>query len=380
MSSRFTFRRSRSVRLESLESREVLSAGGPTSEAQYMLELINLARTNPPAAAQWIDAHADSDVKGTLAYYGVDLKAAEAQIASAKAVPPVGWSDTLAATAMHQSADQVATGVQSHYGANGSTLGQRLDQAGYTGRASDGENAFAYAKSVDNAMEAFLVDWGVADQGHRRNILQPNATPAQYYREAGIGIDTTNSPNMGPKVITVDFARQANSKPELLGVAYNDLNGNGSYDMGEGQGNVEVDATNLATGQKYSTLTYDNGGAFQLNLDPGQYDVRATLNGRLVRDQTITLYDQNVKVDYNLSLPWQGSAPSQPAAQVSSAPVSAAMMTAPAAPTPPPPPPPPVAPVPQTIATPPPPAPTPGAQASVSSASGGWSAWTAGQS
>src|SRR6185312_6829254 len=108
-------------------------------------------------------------------------------------------------------------------------------------RASDGENAYAYAQSVDQAMEAFLIDWGVSDLGHRRNLLQPDATPDQYYGEVGIGIVPTNKPNFGPLVITQDFAHKANSQPEILGVAYNDKNGNGSYDLNEGQGNVEVD-------------------------------------------------------------------------------------------------------------------------------------------
>src|SRR5437764_768751 len=133
-----TFRRT--LRLESLESREVLSAGGPSAQAQYMLEMVNLARTNPQAAAQRFTS---------------------------------------------------------------------------------------------------------------------NLVPTQNSK-------------VGPLVVTQDFATKAGSKAELLGVAYNDKNGNGQYDQGEGQGNVEVDATNNATGQTVSTATWDNGGGYQLALDPGR--------------------------------------------------------------------------------------------------------------
>jgi uncharacterized protein YkwD len=372
MSRRFAFGRSRSLALETLESREVLSSGGPSAEAQYMLELINMARTNPQAAAQWVLNHDDADVQTTLAYYGVDLNAAVAQIASANPVPPVGWSDTLAATATQQSQDQVNMGVQTHSGANGSTLGQRLDQAGLTDRTADGEIAYAYSKSVDHAMEAFLVDWGVPDLGHRRNILQPGATPDQYFRDAGVGIVQSNRPNFGPKVITVDFTRQAGSKPELLGVAYFDQNGNGAYDLGEGAGNVEVDATNLATGQTSSATTYDNGGGYQIPLDPGAYQVTARVGNQVVRSQQVSIGDQNVEVDYNLSQPWQGPQAAASVQSASSAPVSARMMTAPA----------------PTVAlqtqSAPAPAPTPAPAGPTSGGdwttwNGGWTAWHAGQ-
>jgi hypothetical protein len=335
MSSRLSIRRPRSLACESLEKREVLSAG---VQEQYMLQLINMVRTNPPAAAQWVDSHLDGDIQATLNYYGVDLKAVESQIANSKSVPPVAWSDTLAGTASQQSQDQVNMGVQTHTGANGSSLGQRLDAAGVTNRLSDGENAFAYSKSVDHAMEAFLIDWGVADQGHRRNILQPDATADQYYQEAGIGIVNTNKPNFGPKVITVDFARQANAKPALVGTAYNDSNGNNQFGLGEGQGGVEVDAVSLLTGQKYVTSTTPAGG-WQLNLDSGQYQLTAKVNGQVVRSQTVSLYNQNIEVDYNLSLPWQNTPPAPvvptqpvvtaPAPQVSAPPVSAPMTVAP---------------------------------------------------
>jgi uncharacterized protein YkwD len=308
-----TFRR-RPLRLESLESRELLTAGGPSAEAQYMLELINMARTNPAQAASWVGSHVDPDILATLKYYNVDLNQMEQQIASAAPRPPVAWNDVLKTTATGQSQDQLNMGVQTHTGANGSSLSQRLDNAGYTNRASEGENAYAYSKSVDHAMEAFLIDWGVADQGHRRNILQPDATPDQFYREVGIGIVQSNRANFGPEVITQDYGRQANSQAELLGVAFNDLNNSGQYSQGEGQGNVEIDATNVATGVTQSTLTWDNGGGYQIPLAPGTYNVIAKDNGQVVRTQQVSISDQNVKVDYNLSNAWQQGTPAAPVA------------------------------------------------------------------
>ena len=36
--------------MDRLENRQVMASGGPSDQAQYMLELINEARTNPAAA------------------------------------------------------------------------------------------------------------------------------------------------------------------------------------------------------------------------------------------------------------------------------------------------------------------------------------------
>src|SRR5262249_12518839 len=151
-------------------------------------------------------------------------------------------------------------------------------------------------------------DWGVAGNGHRNNLLQPDANPNQYYREVGIGIVRTNRPNFGPEVITQDFGAQANDQPYLLGVAYNDPNHNHRFETGEGQGNVEVDATNLDTSETKSTLTWDAGG-YQMQLDPGTYQVTAKVGNQVVRTDRVNIGNQNVKVDYDLSDPWQDSAP-----------------------------------------------------------------------
>ena len=75
--SRFSsfFRRANKVQtrpqLEMLEKREVLS--GPTAEEAYMLSLINMARTDPPAAAQWVQNNITPDIEATIAYDNVNL-------------------------------------------------------------------------------------------------------------------------------------------------------------------------------------------------------------------------------------------------------------------------------------------------------------------
>jgi hypothetical protein len=297
----------RSLRLESLESREMMASGGPSAQAQYMLELINLARTNPQQTADWVVSHAkaDPDIMATLDYFNVDLSKVAHDIAGSPARPALAWSDTLAGTATGQSNDQVRMGTQSHSGADGSSLTQRLDNAGYTNRVSAGENAYAYAKSVDHSMEAFLIDWGVASNGHRNNIMEPASDPENFYREVGIGIVKSSGSGVGPTVITQDFGRQANSKAEILGVVYNDDDHDHLYAPGEGVGDVEIDVINASTGATQVTRTWDAGG-YQVAVNPGTYSVVARVNGQVVNINKVTVGDQNVKVDYDLSDPWRG--------------------------------------------------------------------------
>ncbi len=336
----------RTLQLESLESREVLS--GPSAQQAYMLELLNLARTNPSQAAQRFTTNLSANVEATLAYYNINLPQVEQTIASAPVKPPLAWNDSVASAAQWQSQDQANTGVQSHVGSDGSNFTTRMQRAGYTNAVSTGEDIYAYSTSPDEAMQAFLIDWGVADAGHRMNIQQPNTAPGQAYRDAGVGIvNTAPGSKIGPEIITVDFGSQQNEQATLMGLAYNDLNGDNFYEPGEGQGGVTVTATNLATGASQSTQT-QGAGYYALSLAPGNYKVTATEGNLLLNSQNVNVGNLNVEVDYNLS---QLMPQAQPIS-VSSPSVSAPDFSAPANPTPPPPPPPP--PAPPSNPTPPP--------------------------
>ena len=297
----------RSLRFETLESRELLSGGfaAPTDQEQYMLQQIDQARMNPQAAAVSVTSNLTPDVSATVAHYNVDLSATEQAIASAPAQPPLAWNPDLAAAAQAHSQDMATNQFQSHTGSDGSTPDQRMQQAGYTNASSTGENAFAYASSIDEAMQAFLIDWGVPDAGHRRNILQPDVSSSDAYQSVGIGIASTSNSTVGPLVITQDFGSQPNQPAELVGVAYYDNQQTGMYEMGEGQGGVQIDATNLATGQTTSTQTWSTGG-YQIALSPGQYQITASVNGTVVQTLPVTIGTQNVEQDFVLSNTWDG--------------------------------------------------------------------------
>jgi len=284
--------------VDQLERRAVMAAGGPSDQAQYMLELINEARTNPAAAAQRAASQDTTDLTMTMDYYGESISNAVAQVSQTPAKQPLAWNDSLAAAAQMQSQFQADSGQQTHSGPNGMNLDQRMASKGYTGQTNASENAYAYAKSVDNAMQAFLMDWGVADKGHRRNLLQGNVGKDQSFNEVGIGIVATSNKDLGPLVVTQNFARSsARPNPKLVGVIYNDSDRNDFYTPGEGVDQVLIRAQNLDTGEVSTTTNWDSGG-FQMDLQPGRYTVSARRGVRSLGVQNVTVGSENVKLDF----------------------------------------------------------------------------------
>jgi uncharacterized protein YkwD len=267
-----------------------------------MLQLINFARTNPAAAAQRFTSNLNADTQDTLSYYHVDLNAVKAAISAIAPQQPLAWNDQLANAAQSHSQDMANNNFESHIGSDGSTPDQRMDRAGYTNRITAAENAYSYASSVDNAMESFLIDWGVPDAGHRRNLLQPGVSADQSFTDVGVGIVDASKIGVGPFVVTQDFGRQTNSQAKIVGVAFNDKNGDNFYEPGEGLGGVHIEAKNLATGQVSGTDTWDAGG-YELALNPGTYQVNAKIGGQVVQSQQVSIGTQNVEVDFNLNNP-----------------------------------------------------------------------------
>lgn len=299
----------RSLRFENLEDRQLLSSGGPSSQQQYMLQLINMARTAPKVAAEWVSSNVTPEVRNTLNHYNVDVNAVKQTIASSNPLPPVAWNDDLADAAQSHSEDMADNQFQSHEGSNGSSPDDRIKAAGYNNAKSSGENAFAYANSVDNAMQAFLYDWGVADAGHRRNLLQPGVAAEKSFSDVGIGIVNTgmraSKAQVGPVVVTQNFASKADGPAKLVGAVYSDDDGSKMYTPGEGRGDVRIDATNLETGRSQSTRTWESGG-YELALTPGRYRVAASRNDVLIKETTINMGTVNVAQDFDLSESWDG--------------------------------------------------------------------------
>ena len=301
-------------RLESLESREVLTAG-PSAEPQYMLATAQPGPDQPRGGgpARHLQPRPGHRRRPSTTTTSTSTQSASA-IANSPAQPPLAWNDKLAAGGHRPEPDQANNGIQSHTGSDGSTPSQRLDRVGYTNAVAEGENAYAYSTSVDHAMEAFLIDWGVAATATATTSSSPTPPPDQYYRDVGIGIVKTNNARLRPAGHHPGLRPPGEQPADSSASPSTTRTTTAVTTMGEGQGGVKIDATNLATGQNPDGPDLRRRGGYQMPLAPGNYAITARDN-TIVQSQHVTVGDQNVEVDYDLSNPWQGGTPAQPQTQ-----------------------------------------------------------------
>jgi hypothetical protein len=273
------------------------SIGQPTDEEQLYLEYINRARRDPAAEGIRLQSVTDPDVLSNYQFYGVDLTLLASQLAAISSAPPLSMSAQLAAAARGHSLDMLTNAFQGHNGSDGSMITNRATNAGYFWDAL-GENVFSYAHSVEEGHDGFEADWGGdASTGgmqspphHRLNIHDTN------FVEVGIGvIDGTNG-MVGPQVVTEDFGNRPDATPFITGVVFYDLNGNGTYDLGEGLGGVTV----TAPGSSYYAITANSGGYSVPVPANGTYPVTFSLSGLAdAQFSAMVAAGANVKIDYH---------------------------------------------------------------------------------
>lgn len=324
-------------RIENLESRLVLSTT-PTAQEQLMLELINEVRTNPGAAAERIEATLSESTLDTIDHFNVDLDKALQEIAGAEERAPVAWDSSLAKAAEDHSNDLIRRNTQSHFGPNGETLADRLNDVGYKNYDAAAENVMARAESVDQAMQAFLIDWNNPGLGHREAIQQPDSSKPEF-NEVGLAVVPMPARSWNPflgnssdqassrLMVTQVFASEKNAGPKVLGVVYNDKDGNAFYSEGEGIANARIRLVDTKTGDEYSATSWSSGG-YQVEVPAGTYLVTAEVDGKQVSSFRVDVDSQNVKVDFDLTRTRSASKPAQ--AVATTAPVSKPTTSTPA--------------------------------------------------
>ena len=262
------------------------SIGNPTPEQQYMLELINRARANGGAEATRLVGFANQGeppFPGGLQEGPPSINGQSFTIANA--AQPLSWNPLLATCAQNHAkllndSDQFFSG-QSPHTFGGTTPEQRINAAGYAMNLSTeyngpttaggffpgpenvaenisiGSGPFTGSKLVTtilNQHNSLFTDQSVPGRGHRMSMM------LTYWREIGIGVNAgldNGQGNTWDSLYTVqNFGRLANSTPFITGVVYQDTNGNGFYDPGEGIGGIRVDVT----GNAFFAITSPSGG------------------------------------------------------------------------------------------------------------------------
>ncbi|TCZ55416.1 CAP domain-containing protein [Roseicella aquatilis] len=252
----------------------------PTAYEQYFLELVNRARLDPAAEAarQGIGLN-DGLAAGTI---------------GTAAKQPLAFNALLNDAADAHGAWMLATDTFSHTGANGSSPGDRMEDAGYafTGSWSWGENISISWGGTQALTQAAIDKFHAGlfrSAGHRENIEDDT------FREIGIGVQSGEYQGSNGLTATEDFARSG-SQPFLLGVAFDDRDGDHVYDVGEGLGGVGIDIR-AATGQTWHLTSWSAGG-WQQQLPAGSYSVTFSGGGLAAPvTKTAVLGTMNVKLD-----------------------------------------------------------------------------------
>ncbi|MBI2876401.1 MAG: carboxypeptidase regulatory-like domain-containing protein [Candidatus Tectomicrobia bacterium] len=276
------------------------SHGEPTDEEQFMLELINRARANPPAEGVRLADTPDPEVQRAMTSFNVDRNQLKADFADYPVQPPLAFNAKLLQAARRHSNDMAAHDFQGHEGSEEdrkSTPDTRITDAGYLWQ-SLGENVYAYAESVFYGHAGFVVDWGVPSLGHRRNAI--NFDNSNRFREVGISIVHEDKPGteVGPLVISQDFAEPLNRGSIfvfIVGVVFHDANANGFYDPGEGRSGVTI----LPDRGTYYAVTSASGG-YAIPIEPGAGEVTLQVSGGgLPEEQSrgVSIGSVNVKAD-----------------------------------------------------------------------------------
>jgi hypothetical protein len=292
----------------------------PTAEEQLMLELINRARANPPTEGVRLANHPDSDIQFAYQYFNLDTQTMIEEFATYPPQPPLALNAKLTSAARRHSRDMRDQNFQEHEGTDGSTLGTRITESGYTWQAI-AENIYAYTKNVEHGHAGFVADWGVPSLGHRKNTLEYDKDNF-FWQDVGIGILRTVSAKLfakavyhrfvpvppgakplqtshvGPMIVTIDFATPFQKTPRVVGVIYDDANENQFYDLDEGLGGISI--TVLETGD--SAATPASGGYAIPIIQPGAYTLEAS--GGVLQSpiqKTVQISNVNIKVDFILT-------------------------------------------------------------------------------
>jgi len=260
--------------------------GDPTADEQLVLEYINRARADPVAEGNRL---------------GIDIHEGLTDPSLVAVKPPLAMNKILLGTARAHSQDMYTNNYFGHNDLSGHTPTDRMTAAGYNWSVNGGkagENIAEGSNFTAAALEdVLMVDAGITGRGHRVNLLDITTGPP--YREIGFGYSAASALN-GQGVndlITQDFGTSSTG-PFLVGVVYNDSNGNNFYDKGEGVSGVTISP---GSGTNFAVSSTSGGYAFPIGTS-GSLTVTAS-GGPLSSpiSKTVTLSGANAKLDFVVS-------------------------------------------------------------------------------
>lgn len=178
-----------------------------TKQAKQILAEINLARKNPRGYAEYLKEFRSQFRGKSYSLAGTETMVRTSEGAKAvdeaisfllrqKPLPPLAWSEGLAAAAAELAEEEGESGDTGHMGRSSGGPRKRIERHGQW-KAAFGENIFYGPGDARQVVMNLIIDDGVPDRGHRKNI---------YYRAfARAGAACGPHPGFGT-VCVIDFA------------------------------------------------------------------------------------------------------------------------------------------------------------------------------
>lgn len=242
----------------------------PDGNEQALMWFMNWARQDPAAEGVWLATESHPDVANGRTSFGVDLGVLEAEFDAIAPGPPGAFDRRLYEASLAHSLDLITRDAQDH--------DQQFNRVGAAGFSHAGGRAsvFSFTRSALNGHAVLNIDLGGNDgtgmqtgRGHRAAIMGD-------YTNIGIAMVAENNPStsVGPLVTSAVYV-YANSGAEdhynrfLVGTVWEDADGNGFYDPGEGFDGVSV---RPAQGSFFAVTSKSGGYSIPI-LASGSYDV-----------------------------------------------------------------------------------------------------------
>ncbi len=241
----------------------------PSGEEQRMVWLMNRARQDPPAEGLWLATMHDPDVAQARDFFEVDLLKLQAEFDGYSAKPPAAYDARLYRAAKAHAENLIARDAQDHDGQYELLADNGFHFTSYRGNV--------YSHSIDglHAHAGLNIDWGDSADGmqtgrsHRLAIMDLDGD----YTNVGIAFvpENNNATKVGPNVMVGNHASANTAHADhynkfLVGTVWEDRNGNGLYDPGEGMDGVTV----MPDRGTYYAITGNAGGyAIPISADGG---------------------------------------------------------------------------------------------------------------
>ena len=277
--------RKRKLACEQLEVRRLL-AFNPTAQEQEFLQLTNRFRTDPRGEyARLISSTSpirsrDSDLQPELDGFNVNGSTLRSELGALQPTHPVGWHEGIQSVVAAHNAKMVSERRQFH--SDTLTRRQQLLDAGVnlrfrSGEKINSENVYGFAKSAHHLHASYVIDWGPGPGGMQTNRPHRAAVINSDFEQLGAKLTNVGGTGFGPVVNTQVLANIEDPPVMAIGAIFEDTNGTGWYEAGEGISGVSIKFEGPAG--TFTTSAMSAGG-YQIELPAGTYKATAT-GGRL---------------------------------------------------------------------------------------------------